>query len=1090
MEQLYQHIQLPDQIHLQVIMQTGLPPGLSVNTTTGQITGTPTSTSGSPYTVAISATNGNGIGTANLIYTINKVPLTITGLSVTNKPYDGTISATTNGTASLSGIVAGDASNVTLGGTPSAVFASASVGTGKTVTVTGYTISGSASGNYTLSQPASLTANITALPVTVSGATASNKPYDGNTTAFISGGILSGVLPAETSNVSLSTTGTFAIANAGTGIGVTASLTGSAAGNYALTQPGLTANITIANQTITFGALANKNTGSSPFALTATASSALTVSYISSNTAVATISGSTLTIVGVGTTNITASQAGNGNYNPAPDVTQPLVVTLASAILAGWDFFGQSSPVTFAATTFNTNLDNSSTLSNITRGTGAVSSSGGNSFRTTGFMNDGISTSNTDYFQITLKIKNGFSMNLSTIDGSVVGTSTYSASPGVTMQFAYSLDGTTFTLIGSPVVVSGTTPATMPSIDLSGVSTLQNIPFGTTVYIRYYATGQTNTGGWGFSSATAGTYGLAIGGSLIAYPPTVTSQAASVIAATTATGNGNITNIGGAAPTTRGFCWDLATNADPTTALSTKTTETGPFSTGAFTGSLTGLSPNTSYKVRAYATNSGGTSYGAAQTFTTSASSASIFSGTGNWGDVARWNNGIPGTATDVTIDGTATITLSDNADCKNLTIGTGSLTINSGASLITNGAVTGNATVKSYIEGNKWHLISSPVSGALSGSFSMKYLQSFDEAAYKYLDIQLTTVELLPGQGFALWGDNLGFTHDYVGPLNTGSVIISGLTRTDINDADKSGWNLIGNPYPSVLDWNSVSKTNLNTAIYIANGNDWAIYNSGVGVPSTSSQYIAPGQGILVQVAVGTTGGSITMDNSARVHNSATFYKKASVTNLARLQVSGNSYTDEAVVRFASDATSEFDGNYDAHKFFSEIPGSAQIYTLGSSPLAINALLPETTEVPLGIRANTAGTYTIAATQLLDMPSATLEDTQTGIFTDLSAGSYSFTAGPDEKEVRFILHFNTSVTSLTDPAKSLANIYSYQKTAFIDLKDQAKGNILIYNVSGQLIRTQAASKGMNEVKLPNTGIYMVKVITAKSTMVKKIWIE
>lgn len=101
-------------------------------------------------------------------------------------------------------------------------------------------------------------------------------------------------------------------------------------------------------------------------------------------------------------------------------------------------------------------------------------------------------------------------MNLSTIDGSVVGTSTYSASPGVTMQFAYSLDGTTFTLIGSPVVVSGTTPATMPSIDLSGVSTLQNIPFGTTVYIRYYATGQTNTGGWGFSSATAGTYGLAI----------------------------------------------------------------------------------------------------------------------------------------------------------------------------------------------------------------------------------------------------------------------------------------------------------------------------------------------------------------------------------------------------------------------------------------------------------------------------------------------------------------------------------------------------------------------------------------------------
>ncbi len=600
--------------------------------------------------------------------------------------------------------------------------------------------------------------------------------------------------------------------------------------------------------------------------------------------------------------------------------------------------------------------------------------------------------------------------------------------------------------------------------------------------------------GTNFTGATA----VSINGTAVQSFSVTNATTISATTATSATGTGkiSITTPGGTATSADDFT--VNPNVTPTF------TQLGPYIAGATPEALPGTSTNSITGTWNPATIStaaaGKTTYTftptAGQCATTTTMDITVTEGTketvasGSWTDGTTWSGGTVPLATDnVTI--LHEVTLSGSGDCNKLDITTGSLTINSGASLITNGAVTGNATVKSYIDGNKWHLISSPVSGALSGTFSMKYLQSFSEADYKYSDIQLTTVELLPGQGFALWGDASGFTHDYVGPLNTGSVIIPGLTRTNISDADKSGWNLIGNPYPSVLDWNSVAKTNLNTAIYRANGSDWAIYNSGVGVPnSTSNQYIAPGQGFLVQVAVGTTGGSIIMDNSARVHNSATFFKKASVTNLARLQVSGNSYTDEAVVRFASDATSEFDGNYDAHKFFSEIPGSAQIYTLGSSPLAINALLPETTEVPLGIRANIAGTYTIAATQLLDMPSATLEDTQTGIFTDLSAGSYSFTAGPGEKEVRFILHFNTSVTSLTDPAKSLANIYSYQKTAFIDLKDQAKGNILIYNVSGQLIRTQAASKGMNEVKLPNTGIYMVKVITAKSTMVKKIWIE
>ena len=187
--------------------------------------------------------------------------------------------------------------------------------------------------------------------------------------------------------------------------------------------------------------------------------------------------------------------------------------TNTNAQIAAWDFFGQSSPATVAATTFNTNLSTASSANLVTRGSGAALSSGSNSFRTVGFQNNGIAVTNTDYFQITLKPLSGFTMSLSTIDAKLIGTATFCVTPGVASQFAYSLDGTTFTLIGSPQSSIGT-PATLTQISLSGITALQNVPSTTTVTLRYYASGQTSTGGWGFSSATTGTNGLAIGGAL------------------------------------------------------------------------------------------------------------------------------------------------------------------------------------------------------------------------------------------------------------------------------------------------------------------------------------------------------------------------------------------------------------------------------------------------------------------------------------------------------------------------------------------------------------------------------------------------
>ncbi|MBA3697762.1 MAG: hypothetical protein H0W78_02695 [Planctomycetes bacterium] len=86
-------------------------------------------------------------------------------------------------------------------------------------------------------------------------------------------------------------------------------------------------------QTITFAPLPAKTYGDAAFTLTASATSGLLVSFSSSDTSVATVSGTTVTIVGAGTTNITAAQDGNATWEPAAPVVQPLAVAKAPQII-------------------------------------------------------------------------------------------------------------------------------------------------------------------------------------------------------------------------------------------------------------------------------------------------------------------------------------------------------------------------------------------------------------------------------------------------------------------------------------------------------------------------------------------------------------------------------------------------------------------------------------------------------------------------------------------------------------------------------------------------------------------------------------
>jgi hypothetical protein len=109
----------------------------------------------------------------------------------------------------------------------SASFASAGVGTGIAVTVTGYSISGSAAANYTVAQPAGLTADITAKGLTISGLTADNKVYNATTAATLTGtAALVGVEAGDVANVTLGGTAVASFATAGVGTGIAVTVTG------------------------------------------------------------------------------------------------------------------------------------------------------------------------------------------------------------------------------------------------------------------------------------------------------------------------------------------------------------------------------------------------------------------------------------------------------------------------------------------------------------------------------------------------------------------------------------------------------------------------------------------------------------------------------------------------------------------------------------------------------------------------------------------------------------------------------------------------------------------------------------------------
>jgi hypothetical protein len=213
----------------------------------------------SPMTISGTKATNYSLTQPSLTGEITQKELTVINTAVTAKDYDGNTNATITG-ATLSGVLAGDVANVTLANNTTGTFASALAGT-HSVETTPMTITGTKAANYSLTQPI-LSGTIN--PKTITGNfTASNKVYDGNTTATILTRSLNGVVSGDESNVSLSggsaTFNTSSVANGKTVSPSGMTLTGTKSSNYTLTSVATTtANITPLNITGNFSVTPTK----------------------------------------------------------------------------------------------------------------------------------------------------------------------------------------------------------------------------------------------------------------------------------------------------------------------------------------------------------------------------------------------------------------------------------------------------------------------------------------------------------------------------------------------------------------------------------------------------------------------------------------------------------------------------------------------------------------------------------------------------------------------------------------------------------------------------------------------------------------
>jgi hypothetical protein len=628
----------------------------------------------------------------------------------------------------------------------------------------------------------------------------------------------------------------------------------------------------------------------------------------------------------------------------------------------------------------------------------------------------------------------------------------------------------------------------------------------TTVYVRMAASATgTPSGNITLASTGATTQNMAVSGT-VSSPPTVNAGDDQTVSTAYANLDGNISG----SASTGIWSGGVGTYSQNNTTLTASYTPTAAERlAGSLTLTLTSADPD----------GPCGSATDQVKLTFTAADKISITGGF--WETSETWSPaGVPTLIDNVTIDLSVTVNSSVAANpaiCNNLTVNSGKLltiesgkaltingnlsnpegaafTIASGGSLITKGSITNNGTftVQRSITKARWHLISSPLTDATAQVFENDYLQSWSEVSASWTDIISTGTALNPVQGYGLWTMySSDHTYTFSGTPNTGSqeaqLTVSNNFPNPLTGND--GANLLGNPYPSAIDWSMLDNTY--GAVYYWQGNGTngdGTYLSWIdGTGPTNGQYIAPMQGFFIVTASNST---FSLTNANRTHTVGSYYKseEESKDNLLVLETVSKGITDKLYVNFNDEATEDFDLQHDAYKFASGTAGLSELYSYSSDKKLSIDVRPACEVIQLGFSNSVSGTYSIGISQVNGISKATLEDTKTNTFSDLLKGSYAFSWAAGEDDHRFKLHLSTLATGETESTAAL--IYSYRNTVYISLNDQVEGDVFIYNIAGQLVATKLSAKGMNEIQLNTIGNYIVKVVTRNTSTVKKIFIQ